>query len=228
MSFDPAYIDRIVQSVLSEMRSRGTAGSTATAVKPGPSSAGVAEQIVIAERVISESVLVAAGASGRTVVLSAGAVITPSGRDYIRRNKVTLSSSVAGKGPSVSGLIIGLQPSATLSSAAIASGWKVVAAASIYDAAAMVAKEFVSSPVVCVGAESSAVSCLVNRDTRIRAAVISRPESAASLLSVMNPNVWCVEGTGWSFSDYQRLLKSVTASPQKPTGWEEIHAGGSR
>lgn len=228
MSFDPAYIDRIVQSVLSEMRSRGTAGGTAAAVKQEQSSKVGAEQIVIAERVISESVLAGVAAAGRTVSLPAGAVITPSGRDYIRRNKVTLSSSVAGKGTAVSGLIIGLQSSSTLSSAATASGWKIVTAASIFDAAAIVVKEFVSGAVVCVGVEASAVSCLVNRDSRIRAAVISRPESAAALLSIMNPNVWCVDGNGWSFSDYQRLLKSVSAAPQKPTGWEEIYSGGQR
>ncbi len=228
MSFDPAYIDRIVQSVLSEMRSRSTAVSTVAEMKPEQPSKGGAEQVVIAERVISESVLIGAGAAGRTIALPAGAVITPSGRDYIRKNKVTVSSSVAGKGAVVSGLIVGLQASATMTSAATAAGWKVIAAANIFDAASVVVKEHSSKPVVCIGLEASAVSCLVNRDTRIRAAVISRPELVTSLISIMNPNVWCVDGSGWSFSDYQRLLKSVTAAPQKPTGWEEVHGGGPR
>lgn len=226
MSFDADYIEKIVRGVLDEMRSRQTTVSTSAPKNQEPTVVASGGQLVITERVISESVLVGVSAAGRTISLVPGAVITPSGRDYIRKHNVTLSSSVAGKVRSGSGLIVDLQSSSALSSAAAVSGWKIVSAGNLFDAAAVVAKESASRTVVCVGNEAAAVGCLVNRDVRVRAAVVGRPDSIAALVSIMNPNVWCVEGTGWSFSDFQRLLKSVSGSTEKPVSWEEVFAGG--
>ncbi len=234
MSFDAAYIDQIVQSVLSEIRSQNASGGTTSVSAPKSTSAAASPQvtattpIVLRDRVISEAVLSSAQAGGRTVSLPQGAVITPSGRDYIRKNRVTVSSAVGGASVGVSGLVVSLQTIATVTSAASASGWKVSSTSSIFDAAATVLKEFHAQPVVCIGSEASAVACLVNRDSRIRAAVVGRPELLAMLTSLMNPNVWCLDGAGWSFADYQKLLRSVGRNAEKPTGWEELVAGGSR
>lgn len=234
MSFDAAYIDQIVQSVLSEIRSQNTSGGRTSASAPKATTVAAAPlalnaaPLVIRDRVISESVLETAKAAGRTVTLLQGAVITPSGRDFIRKNRVTLSSGVAGSSTSASGLVISLETSATVSSAASATGWKVSSTANIFDAASTIVKEYQTHPVVCIGNESSAVACLVNRDNRIRSAVVGRPELVAMLASIMNPNVWCVDGAGWSFADYQRLLRSISRNAEKPTGWEEIAAGGPR
>ncbi|MBL8808765.1 MAG: hypothetical protein JNM43_01200 [Planctomycetaceae bacterium] len=234
MSFDAAYIDQIVQSVLSEIRSQNTSGGVASVAAPKATAVAAAPQpvnaapLVIRERVISESVLVTAQAAGRTVSLLQGAVITPSGRDYIRKNRVTLSSGVGSAAVSVTGLVISLRAAATVSAAASATGWKTASTESVFAAAGTVIREFQTQPVVCIGDDSSVVACLVNRDTRVRAAVIGRPELVTTLTSVMNPNVWCIDGAGWSFADYQRLLRSVGRNAEKPTGWEEIAAGGPR
>ncbi|MFO0977628.1 MAG: hypothetical protein U0996_14600 [Planctomycetaceae bacterium] len=234
MSFDAAYIDQIVQSVLSEIRSQNAPGGTTSVSSPKVNAgtivppAAITAPIVLRDRVISEAVLLSAQAAGRTVSLPQGAVITPSGRDYIRKNRVTVSSAVAGAAIGASGLVVSLQTIATVTSAASASGWKVSSTSSIFDAAATVVKEFLAQPVVCIGSEASAVACLVNRDSRIRAAVVGRPELVAMMTSLMNPNVWCLDGAGWSFADYQKLLRSVGRNAEKPTGWEELAAGGTR
>ena len=94
MTVDAAYIDQIVQNVMREMKSRVTVPAVASApmatsqTKPATATEA-STSLTIAAKVVSEDILVAARAAGRMIVLQAGAIITPSGKDYIRKNGVT-------------------------------------------------------------------------------------------------------------------------------------------
>ena len=85
--FTTAQIEAITASVLRELASRGVAvganprsgtrQSSVSAVSPKSGDSGY----VIADKVVTEDALVAAGAAGQTVSLPVGAIITPSGHD---------------------------------------------------------------------------------------------------------------------------------------------------
>ena len=141
MIIDAAYIDQIVQNVMREMKPRVTVPAAVSApvttshAKPvtatEPSTA-----LTIAAKVVSEDILVAARAAGKTIVLQAGAIITPSGKDYIRKNGVTVAGSALNKPATVStGSFIVVGNNATCQSAASATGWKTLAVSNELDAA---------------------------------------------------------------------------------------------
>ena len=230
--FTTAQIEAITASVLRELASRGVAvganprsgtrHSSVSAVSPKSGDSGY----VIADKVVTEDALVAAGAAGQTVSLPVGAIITPSGHDYIRRHGVTVTSgisqSVAAK--SASGLLIaiGNRRGDSAVPAASSAKWQVVKAGCEFDAAGKATKQN-QSPIVCSGGEASVTACLVNRNANIRAAVITQNTDIKLLSSVMNPQVLCLDSSGWSFAALLRLFRQLSVSNSAaPAGWKEV------
>ena len=185
------------------------------------------EALQIGCRVVSENVLITANAAGRAISLSPGAVITPSGRDYIRKNAVRMASDVGGKNNgAVSGTFIVIGGSST-SSAASAAGWKTVTATTEFEAATLASEKLTTGLVTSFGGEPSVVACLLNRNPAVRCAVVTRTTNLMTLSSVMNPQVVCLDSTGWSFAELLRLLRGLTLSSMVPKHWKEL-TGGNR
>ena len=227
MTIDAAYIDQIVQNVMREMKSRVTVPAAVSApvttshAKPvtatEPSTA-----LTIAAKVVSEDILVAARAAGKTIVLQAGAIITPSGKDYIRKNGVTVTGSALNKPATVStGSFIVVGNNATCQSAASATGWKILAVSNELDAALAASQTLKNGITVTCGGEPSIVACLLNRNADVRAAVITKATNLLVLTTVMSPQVVCLDSSGWSFGDILKLLRSLSAA-NRPQGWKEI------
>ena len=227
MTIDAAYIDQIVQNVMREMKSRVTVPAAVSApvttshAKPvtatEPSTA-----LTIAAKVVSEDILVAARAAGKTIVLQAGAIITPSGKDYIRKNGVTVAGSALNKPATVStGSFIVVGNNATCQSAASATGWKTLAVSNELDAALAASQTLKNGITVTCGGEPSIVACLLNRNADVRAAVITKATNLLMLTTVMSPQVVCLDSSGWSFGDILKLLRSLSAA-NRPQGWKEI------
>ena len=227
MTIDAAYIDQIVQNVMREMKSRVTVPAAVSApvttshAKPvtatEPSTA-----LTIAAKVVSEDILVAARAAGKTIVLQAGAIITPSGKDYIRKNGVTVTGSALNKPATVStGSFIVVGNNATCQSAASATGWKTLAVSNELDAALAASQTLKNGITVTCGGEPSIVACLLNRNADVRAAVITKATNLLMLTTVMSPQVVCLDSSGWSFGDILKLLRSLSAA-NRPQGWKEI------
>ncbi len=227
MTIDAAYIDQIVQNVMREMKSRVTVPAAVSApvttshAKPvtatEPSTA-----LTIAAKVVSEDILVAARAAGKTIVLQAGAIITPSGKDYIRKNGVTVAGSALNKPATVStGSFIVVGNNATCQSAASATGWKTLAVSNELDAALAASQTLKNGITVTCGGEPSIVACLLNRNADVRAAVITKATNLLVLTTVMSPQVVCLDSSGWSFGDILKLLRSLSAA-NRPQGWKEI------
>lgn len=227
MTIDAAYIDQIVQNVMREMKSRVTVPAAVSApvttshAKPvtatEPSTA-----LTIAAKVVSEDILVAARAAGKTIVLQAGAIITPSGKDYIRKNGVTVTGSALNKPATVStGSFIVVGNNATCQSAASATGWKTLAVSNELDAALAASQTLKNGITVTCGGEPSIVACLLNRNADVRAAVITKATNLLVLTTVMSPQVVCLDSSGWSFGDILKLLRSLSAA-NRPQGWKEI------
>lgn len=221
MSFDSAFIDQIVRNVMREMQTRKSSGASAALMEPIATEAPTDKTISISSRVLSEKVLVTANAAGRAISLQPGTVITPSGRDYIRKNGVRLTSEVSTtSSASRSGIFVAIGTDTT-TSAASAAGWKALTASTEFDGANIASQHWSTSVVACCGGEPSVVACLLNRNPAVRAAVITRATNLVTLITVMSPHVVCLDSSSWSFGDILKLLRSLSAASQ-PQGWKEI------
>ncbi len=227
MNFDAAYIDQIVQNVMREMKSRVTVAAVAsvpmaTSQTKAVTATEAPTSLTIAAKVVSEDILVAARAAGRTIVLQAGAIVTPSGKDYIRKNDITVAGSALNKPVTVStGTFIVIGSNSTCQSAASATGWKTSAVSNEHDAALAASQSLKNGITVTCGGEPSVVACLLNRNPDVRAAVITKATNLLTLTTVMSPQVICLDSSGWSFGDILKLLRSLSAA-NRPQGWKEI------
>ena len=227
MTIDAAYIDQIVQNVMREMKSRVTVPAVASApmaashTKPATATEAPTA-LTIAAKVVSEDILIAARAAGRTIVLKAGAIITPSGKDYIRKNGVTVAGSALNKPATVStGSFIVVGNNATCQSAASTAGWRTSSVSNEHDAALAASQSLKNGITVSCGGEPSVVACLLNRNPDVRAAVITKATNLITLTTVMSPQVICLDSSGWAFGDVLKLLRSLSAA-NRPQGWKEI------
>ena len=229
MTISAQFIDQIVQSVMREMQTRVPMIDAAAPTVTKSSAETKTETLQIRSRVVSENVLIIANAAGRAISLQPGAVMTPSGREFIRKNKVRMTSPVGGKisSPGV-GTFIAVGASSTIHAAAAAAGWNTIAASTEFDAAGVAAENLGGGIVTCCGGEPAIVACLLNRSSAVRAAVIARTTNLVTLITVMSPQVVCLDSSGWSFGDILRLLRSLTAPSSTPGHWKEIAAGSTR
>lgn len=222
MTISAEFIDQIVHTVMREMQTRTTPDTRTTLKDTGVEPSPTDRTISISSRVISENVLMAASAAGRTIALQPGTVITPSGRDFIRKNGVRLTSTVGTSGTAVTGgTFIAVGPG-TVSSAAAAAGWKILTAASETAAANLASEKMAAGMVTSFGGEPSVVACLLNRDPAVRAAVVTRSTDLSKLTTLMNPHVICLDSMGWSFAELLRLLRGVSVSSLVPKQWQEL------
>ncbi len=178
--------------------------------------------LTIAAKVVSEDVLVAARATGKAITLQPGAIITPSGKDFIRKNGITVAGSALSK-PAIAstGTFIVVGSNSVCQSAASAAGWKIAAVSGEHDAALAASQSLKGGITVTCGGEPSVVACLLNRNQDVRAAVITKATNLNTLTTVMSPHVVCLDSSGWSFGDILKLLRSLSAA-NWPQGWKEI------
>ncbi len=228
MSFDAAYIDQIVHNVMREMQTRTPSNAPAALTEQIVNTTPADPTISIGSRVLSEKVLVTAKAAGRAISLQPGTVITPSGRDYIRKNGVRLTSEVSNtSSASLSGIFVAIGADTT-TSAASAAGWKALTASTEFDGANIASQHWSTNVVACCGGEPSVVACILNRNPAVRAAVITRTTNLVTLATAMSPQVVCLDSSGWSFGDILRLLRSLAAPSSTPGHWKEISGGSAR
>ncbi len=224
MTISAEFIEQIVQNVMRGMQSPATT--------PGDSALVVTDTgtLTISSRVVTEPVLIAAKAAGRAIALHPGAVITPSGRDFIRRNSVRLSSRISGAdGTVTTGTLISVGTNSTADSAGSAAGWKTLTASTEFAAAAAAADNLSRGIVTCCGGEPSVVACLLNRNPAMRAAVITPATDLLTLMSLMRPQIVCVASSGWSFGELLKLLRALAVSSVAPAAtWIELSDGGAR
>lgn len=228
MNLSSELIDRIVQNVIRELQARAVTGGTSSAAAV-PAEGGQLRPMLIDHPVITEEVLTTAQAAGRLVSLPSGAVLTPSGRDYIRKHGVRLSSAVTARPESrPQGLLVTVGTVASATAAAVATGWKTDRVSVETDAVPLALQHAANGRVICCGGEPSIVACLLNRESVLRAAVVTKQTDLAVLQTAMNPQVICLASEGWSHADVRRLLQSLKSPLDVPAGWIERPAGGVR
>jgi len=222
MTISSEYIDQIVHTVMREMQIRTTSNAP-DALKQSVAEKSPADRTIsINHRVVSENVLMTASAAGRTILLQPGTVITPSGRDFIRRNGVRLASTPGATANAVTGGTFIAVGDGTTSSAATAAGWKTLIAPSENAAAVLALESLATGIVASFGGEPSVVACLLNRNPAVRAAVVTRATDLSKLTTLMNPQVICLDSMGWSFAELLRLLRGLSLSSIVPKHWREL------
>ncbi|MEQ9410529.1 MAG: hypothetical protein RIK87_22530 [Fuerstiella sp.] len=244
MNFSSEQIERITQSVLRELVSRGVvvaaprpAESRTSSVRP-PQGSGQPGQpdrteqktqngVRLNAQVITEELLAGVQAAGRTISLSPGAIITPSGHDFIRRHGVTVSRNGTAAATPTTGVLFVVGECESAISAATTAGWVVKRTGCEFDAARQAMSLNGTKPAVCCGGEASVTACLLNRNVSVRAAVVTPTTNVERLVRHMNPQIVCLNAGGWSFVDMTRLLRQLAvATTATPQGWREF-AGGA-
>lgn len=239
MFADDQLVDRIVQEVLREIAARQTPAGASTKTsgeKPSGESVKttIETAISLSGKVVTEAILAEAGAAGRLVILKPGSVLTPSGRDFIRRNGVRISSSAGVASTTKSGTGVKLETTrgrifqvGRCTAAAALAGilrWEL----SVFESESAAAQEAVQkvgeSPILIAGGNASLMTCLLNRHTDVRAAVWVRPDSVASTNAGMNPNIVCCDCIGWSISDLTNAARQLSPGMRVPAGWKELVA----
>lgn len=235
MKLTAEHVEEIVRSVLRELQSVPASSSASTS--PTVVSASVSDDVIrLNSLVVSEAVLSAAGASGRTVSLLRGAVLTPSGRDYLRRHGVRVASQlaegVAGGAAAVrvaSGLVIQTQRSALVESAAGSAGWVVETVSGESAAVDRILQLHGGQPLVYVGSDPAVSACVLNRRMDVRAAVVTGSSDLQRLVERMRPTVLCMEGAGWNWTQLVRALRTMSAAVRAvPSDWREVQQGAGR
>lgn len=229
MNYTATQIEAITRRVLRELSSRGVGIASArpelSSVPPVTSADTAAVAVAgIDAKVITEDTLLAANAAGQTISVVAGAVITPSGHDYIRRNSVTISNqspTTAGSLASTGVLVVAGSNTAAVSAANTAK-WEVLTAGCDFDAATKATTQ-IAKPVVCSVTEPSLTACLLNRNAEIRAAVITQTTDIGLLGTIMNPQVICLDSAGWTFAALLKLFRRLVSGTDKtPATWKEL------
>lgn len=231
--FSESQIEAITQSVLRELSSRGIAvanaalsggafGSKTETQADAAAQSDLASGCGLNDRVITEEVLSGYTTTGQ-VTVRPDAVITPSGHDYIRRSGLTVVRGVVGASLSGVGTLVAVGSCATVMSAAAAAGWKTVEVGCEWDAARKATPLLNKERVVCCGGETSVTACLLNRNADVRAAVVTPASDTDKVIRRMNPQVVCLNHSGWSFVAVTRLLRSLASvSLAAPEKWREL------
>lgn len=240
MIFTTAQIEAITQDVLRELQSRGVAiapapkdarngsstpqlVSTTSADSDGASSNGSTGTVSLNQSVITEDLLAAADVAGRTIAIPRSAVLTPSGRDYIRRHKIRISTSGRESAASQRTLSLVLVGRCSAAESAANSTKCAIVKAGCDPDAAFQSRKLVPNPVVTCSRQPAVVACLLNRDSAVRAAVVDASVSISELQATMNPQVVCVSPDGWSFADFRRLFRQLASTDSEaPTAWKEL------
>lgn len=219
MTYTTEFIDEVVRNVMRELN-----GSSSDAT-PAPLAVATSA-VAIPGSVITEEILCEHQAAGGIVQLAAGAVITPSGRDYIRRHGITVTKGGAdapASTTSTSGQVIAVGRAPSLLTAASTAGWNVTPACGNFDAANQVAQSDASIRSVCCSGQPSVIACLLNRNTTRRVAVIDPSICLTELTQEMNPDTVCLSPTGWSFADLLKLLRHLNHHESgAPGNWKEL------
>jgi len=219
MTFSNELIDEVVRNVMRELKLSPT-----PAAVPSTVIHTAASSVELSQRVITEDVLAGQIASGGTVVVPKGAVLTPSGRDYIRRHRIVISSASPAEANELSGgLVLVVGDIKSMSAAAKSVGWLIDSASGNFNAANLVAQRAADQRTVCCSDQPSVIACLINRNTRRRAAVVTSQTCLSRLLNEMNPDTVCLSANSWSFTELQRMLRKLSGNESaRPTDWKEL------
>jgi len=235
MSVDGELLERIVAGVLRELH-----GEVAAA-RPGESTVPtVPMEIVLTEKVITAELLEKTCRGAVRLVLGNGAVVTPSGRDFLRQHNVELcreieTGSHGGGAKSAAAanwkvivvhttkpLIGALDDAARLPGIA----WQRALAGCDVDAAERATSALCrgeADGAVVFTSRPEVVACRANRNANVRGAAVENTARIRAAQKHLSANLFCIDATEKTRIELRNLLRAATANgpPAAPRGWRE-------
>jgi hypothetical protein len=250
MQFDAATIERMVRDVLKQIQPSSAAGSTSqgtstllavpqtkTAVAAAPETQVVPVRVILGDRIITADLLKEKIRPASQLVIGAKSIITPAAHDFLKLNRITWERGTTNPAAS------------SASAAAPVVGWRIVvssvnesvrkAVAAIAQQRPQVKQDLVGTAqeaatsvlsamsraevpgIVVVTSNAHAVACRVNRNSLVRAAVVSDLKSWSAVETSMYPNVVCIDPAERSFMELQNVLNRIVSKPvaEPPADW---------
>lgn len=205
MSTQSQMIDDVVQSVLRELRGKGTCTTTAEA--PGSSPRGV----VIDDPVVTEATLAGRVSGLREVVFSPRTVLTPTAKDYLRSNQISWTRSGVvgydGTGSSTGPKIV-----ATHSTIAVGSAFNGgdLVRIGLKDASRVVSEAVSTGVVLVLTAKPHSLAINLNRNEDLRAIALEDITKAAPCVLDAKANCVCVKPNGRSKDELKNLARTIS------------------
>lgn len=222
-----SLIDQIVAQVLSQLRER--TGSTRSSLNGIGLPQAVVDQptqdpvIELPDAVITEERLKETAKPGSAICISGKALITPSARDYIKAQKISVNRAQQGGATERSvhgmsrGIIIASHLPAVVQSllAEVKKQWTSFWTVEIEAGISQVASRTISA--ICRGETGQIlvfsktfhqVACSVNRNAQCRAAVVRNAVDVHSVREEMQANVLCVNLDQPTYIGLRGILKS--------------------
>lgn len=230
MQFSEELVNQVVANVLSAISQQGNSGQASGSA---PAVATPDSSVVLSEKVITADLL-AEKVKGQSVVgIAAGAILTPTAKDYLREFKISVhrSSSVASsKEQGAPWRAVVLSSSSAVKNTLTTieqqtnARWSQELSASLDEAV----KDAVSSlcradagGVVLFAEATEKAACLANRNQKIRAASIQDVNQLRTVISQMSPNLICINPAQKSFIELRNLVKAF-ANAGVPANGNEL------
>ncbi|WP_417375022.1 hypothetical protein [Gimesia maris] len=213
MQFSEELVNQVVANVLSTLSRQGqVAQHTGTA----PSDASV----VLTDKVITADLLAAKVKGKAAVGIAAGAILTPTAKDYLRQNQISVhraSTSAASTKQGSKWRTIVLTHSSAVENALTdleqqtGARWSQELSTSLTDSV----QDAISSlcradaaGVVLFASTAEKAACLANRNQKIRAAAVQDVNHLREVISQLGPNLICVNPKQKSFIELRNLVKT--------------------
>ncbi|WP_278471587.1 hypothetical protein [Gimesia maris] len=213
MQFSEELVNQVVANVLSTLSRQGQVAQHASTASPDAS-------VVLTEKVITADLLSAKVKGQTSVGIAAGAILTPTAKDYIRQNQISVhrpSTVAVSTRQGTKWRAIVLTPSSAVENALTdieqqtGSRWSQELSTSLDHAV----KDAISSlcradaaGVVLFASAAEKAACLANRNQKVRAAAVQDVNHLRDVISQMGPNLICVNPKQKSFIELRNLIKT--------------------
>ena len=213
MQFSEELVNQVVANVLSPLSRQGQVAQHTGAAASDAS-------VVLTEKVITADLLSAKVKGQAAVGIVAGAILTPTAKDYIRQNQISVhraSTSSASTQQRSQWRAIVLTHSSSVENALTdieqqtGSRWSQELSTSldhaVQDATSSLCRADAAGVVLFASAAEKA-ACLANRNQKVRGAAVQDVNHLQDVISQMSPNLICVNPKQKSFIELRNLVKT--------------------
>ncbi len=213
MSIDTRLIDEIVAGVLRQLGAPVAASNNPPSL---PADSSDQTLVDLQHKVITGDLLDANAAGAKHVRLAAGAVITPTGRDWLRKRRVAWETAKTQQGVKTHGwrlLVVSTTPAIDqLSEQIVTEGWNRQLAGDADEAADGSVSTLCrgeANGVVVISHAPERVACRANRNAQVRGAAVRSVSDVQRVRADLNANLFAISPEGKSYFELRTLLRTI-------------------
>jgi hypothetical protein len=223
---DDVLLDSIVAGVLDRLRGASapvagaakTAGDGATA--RGADAPRSPEALVLSDHVLTEAILEEKLKGAKSVRFAPKAVLTPTARDYLRRNGIewAYATKAAAErksgGGSVAALVVRSTPVLSRVITDVLPGARTELLSCPDDAAKLAIAEIARGGVgraVIFAEQTHRAACLANRHEAVKAVAVRDVAEVAAVRKQLRANVWCLDPGGRGYFDLRNVVRAINS-----------------